>query len=317
MTADSTNAAAGEQVIFVTGGYDHTIKLWQAHSGVCLRTMQHPDSQVNALEITPDKQMIAACGFQHVKMYDLVSSNPDPLYSYNGITKNISKAGFQEDGKWMYTGSEDSTARIWDFRSRSCQRIFQVQAPVNAVCLHPNQTEIIIGDQSGIIHLWDLRTDQNEQLVLDSDFSIQDISIDAAGCLMAAVNNRGSCYIWSLTEGIDEKPTKLNPKHKFSVHPKYALRCQFSPDSSLLVTTSGDGTARVWSMKDFSLVKELTHANQRWVWDAAFSADSQYVFTGSSDGNARLWNVNSGSIERVYSGHQKAITALVFRDEII
>lgn len=44
MTADSTNAAAGEQVIFVTGGYDHTIKLWQAHSGVCLRTMQHPDS---------------------------------------------------------------------------------------------------------------------------------------------------------------------------------------------------------------------------------------------------------------------------------
>lgn len=35
---------AGSQVALVTGGYDHTIKLWQAHSGVCLRTMQHPDS---------------------------------------------------------------------------------------------------------------------------------------------------------------------------------------------------------------------------------------------------------------------------------
>lgn len=43
----------------------------------------------------------------------------------------------------------------------------------------------------------------------------------------------------------------------------------------------------------------------------------EIIVTGSSDGNARLWNVNSGSIERVYSGHQKAITALVFRDEII
>lgn len=39
MAGDSTG-----QVTLVTGGYDHTIRLWQAHSGVCLRIMQHPDS---------------------------------------------------------------------------------------------------------------------------------------------------------------------------------------------------------------------------------------------------------------------------------
>ena len=27
-------------------GYDHTIKFWAAHSGVCTRTHQHPESQV-------------------------------------------------------------------------------------------------------------------------------------------------------------------------------------------------------------------------------------------------------------------------------
>lgn len=37
------------QVALVTGGYDHTIKLWQAHSGVCLRTMQHPESVISTL----------------------------------------------------------------------------------------------------------------------------------------------------------------------------------------------------------------------------------------------------------------------------
>lgn len=46
-----------------------------------------------------------------------------------------------------------------------CQRIFQVSAPVNCVCLHPNQVELIVGDQSGIIHLWHLKTNHNEQLV--------------------------------------------------------------------------------------------------------------------------------------------------------
>lgn len=42
MTVDS--AISNEQVIFVTGGYDHTIKIWQPHTGVCQRTCQHTDS---------------------------------------------------------------------------------------------------------------------------------------------------------------------------------------------------------------------------------------------------------------------------------
>ena len=43
-----------------------------------------------------------------------------------------------------------------------------MSAPVNCVCLHPNQAELIVGDQSGVIHLWDLRSDHNEQLVRKS-----------------------------------------------------------------------------------------------------------------------------------------------------
>ena len=60
----------------------------------------------------------------------------------------------QEDGKWMYSGGEDCSARIWDLKMRnlSCQRAFQTNAPVNAACLHPNQQELIIGDQSGEVH---------------------------------------------------------------------------------------------------------------------------------------------------------------------
>lgn len=42
MTVDC--AINNEQVIFVTGGYDHTIKIWQPHTGVCQRTCQHTDS---------------------------------------------------------------------------------------------------------------------------------------------------------------------------------------------------------------------------------------------------------------------------------
>lgn len=50
--------------------------------------------QVNALEITPSGQMVAACGYQHIRMYDLASANPDPVMNFEGVTKNVSRVGF-------------------------------------------------------------------------------------------------------------------------------------------------------------------------------------------------------------------------------
>ncbi|CAH1155873.1 unnamed protein product [Phaedon cochleariae] len=312
MTENSEN----DQIILATGGYDHTIKLWQTHTGICSRTMQHAESQVNGLEISPDKDLLAAASYQHIYMYDLHSNNPSAIVNYEGTSKNVTSVGFQEDGKWMYSGGEDCRARIWDLRSRNnqCPKIFEVQAPINCVSLHPNQVELFVGDQNGIIYRWDLRTDNNEQLIPENDAMILDIDISPDSQLMASVNNKGKCYIWSLVSGSNDTPTKMIPKQKFEAHKRHALKCKFSPDSNLLITTSADQSAKIWDTSDFSLVQELIQENQRWVWDAAFSADAQYVFTASSDGYAKLWNVKKGVMEREYAGHQKAVIALAFRD---
>jgi len=46
----------------------------------------------------------------------LNSNNPKPVINYDGISKNVTAVGFHEEGKWMYTGGEDNSARIWDLR---------------------------------------------------------------------------------------------------------------------------------------------------------------------------------------------------------
>lgn len=319
--ARQAGPASTDQVILATAGYDHTIKFWSAHTGVCTRTHQHPESQVNCLDVTPDGTMLAAGGFQHIRMYDLTSGNLNAVVNYEGITKNIMSIGCQEEGKWMYTGGEDCSARLWDLKMRnlSCQRIFQANAPVNSVCLHPNQQELIVGDHSGVIHRWNLKNDQSEQLIPDPGTTILHIDIDALGQYMAVVNSKGKCYVWSLTGGYDDDPIVLQPKIQLSAHKRYGLSCKFSPDSSLLATTSADHTCKIWRTADFGLqevkpVLELTCQPQKWVWDCAWTADSNYLITASSDGTARLWNAKTGAIKREYQAHQKAITCVAFRD---
>ncbi len=46
-----------------------------------------------------------------------------------------------------------------------CQKLFQANAPINCVCLHPNQAALVVGDQTGALHLWDLVGDTSSKVV--------------------------------------------------------------------------------------------------------------------------------------------------------
>jgi G protein beta subunit-like protein len=91
-------------VVLATAGYDHTIRFWEATSGICYRTLQYTDSQVNKLEITAEKQYVAAAGNSQVRLFEVNSNDPQPVMSYDGHAGNVTAVGFQKDSKWMYTG---------------------------------------------------------------------------------------------------------------------------------------------------------------------------------------------------------------------
>lgn len=107
---------AERSVVLCTAGFDHTIRFWEAPSGLCYRTLQFPDSQVNKLGLTPDKKLLAAAGNQNVRLFEVNSNNPQPVVSFEGHTGNVTAVGFQKDSKWMFSGSEDGTVKIWDMR---------------------------------------------------------------------------------------------------------------------------------------------------------------------------------------------------------
>jgi hypothetical protein len=81
-------------VVLATAGYDHSIRFWEATSGICYRTLQYPDSQVSYVhlwvcqqggvlwqqqELLPSRENKAAAGFsrvvsKHPAMAQLISA---------------------------------------------------------------------------------------------------------------------------------------------------------------------------------------------------------------------------------------------------
>ncbi|CCE66040.1 hypothetical protein TPHA_0O00710 [Tetrapisispora phaffii CBS 4417] len=301
-------------VILVSAGYDHTIRFWEALTGVCSRTIQHPDSQVNKLEITNDKKLLAAAGSNNIKLYDVNTSNSNPIASFDGHKNNVTSINFQVENKWMVTSSEDNTIKLWDIRSPSSPRTYKHNCPVNEVIIHPNQGELISCDKDGNIRIWDLGENQcTHQLTPeDNDISIQSISLANDGSMLVAANNKGNCYVWDMPNKIDA--SNLKPITKFKAHDSYITKILLSSDVKYMATCSADHTARIWSVEDnFTLDKTLT-GHQRWVWDCAFSADSAYLVTASSDHYVRLWDLSTNEIVRQYSGHQKGATCVALND---
>ena len=67
---ESNKFSMEDAVLLITAGYDHTIRFWEALSGLCYKTLQHPESQVNRVCISPDKRLVVAAGTINEYMYD-------------------------------------------------------------------------------------------------------------------------------------------------------------------------------------------------------------------------------------------------------
>lgn len=91
----------------------------------------------------------------------------------------------------MVTSSEDYSVKVWDTRSGTLQRNYMHKAPVNDVVIHPNQGELISGDGSGTVRVWDLGESRcTHQLIPEEDVSVASVSVASDGSLLCVGNNK-------------------------------------------------------------------------------------------------------------------------------
>jgi WD40 repeat protein len=82
----------------------------------------------------------------------------------------------------------------------------------------------------------------------------------------------------------------------------------FSPDSSELLTASGDHQLRVWNTANWEQKYTLTGHNDE-VWDARYSPNGQYVVSGGWDNIVRVWSLADHRGTRTIPAHVSDVWA--------
>ncbi|XP_061405194.1 LOW QUALITY PROTEIN: transcription initiation factor TFIID subunit 5 [Lethenteron reissneri] len=85
----------------------------------------------------------------------------------------------------------------------------------------------------------------------------------------------------------------------------------FSPERAWLLSSSEDGTVRVWSLHTFTCL--VAYRGHIWpVWHASFSPHGHYFVSAGHDRTARLWVMDHHQAVRVFAGHLSDVTCACF-----
>ncbi|KAI8544408.1 hypothetical protein RHMOL_Rhmol08G0294200 [Rhododendron molle] len=141
---------------------DMLIKLWDWEKGwVCTQIFEGHSHYVMQVTFNPkDTNTFASASLDRtIKIWNLGS--PDPNFTLDAHLKGVNCVDYFTGGDkpYLITGSDDHTAKVWDYQTKSCVQTLEGHTHnVSAVCFHPELPIIMTGSEDGTIRIWHATT---------------------------------------------------------------------------------------------------------------------------------------------------------------
>ena len=301
---------------------DETIKLLNVNTGQEYSISPEHPVGTKGLAFSPDGKILAGGSYQEIHLWSVetgahlltLGSQKDSgvvrkfaskilnTPPHEGHTDWIRALAFSPNSRFLATGSEDKTVRLWDL-----SKGHEVSFPgrhvdwINTLSFSPNSHLLASGSIDGQIKLWDVqkvftRVSINHEVLkvsMDSEIStigkhedgIRALGFSSNSQFLASGGEDGTIQLWAVSSNF--------PLSTFTGHTGWVYALMFLRNDHILASGGGkDNTIRLWNTSTGRELAVITgHTTP--VRTLAFLADSKTLASAGNDGTIFLWDWDS------------------------
>jgi WD40 repeat protein len=278
----------GEQLAVT---HENEIRLYDAHTGLLIRSLSG-DDLVFAVAYSPRDRFLAAGGDSGGEAAPIYLMDPDTgetLRTLQNPHGGVQTLRFSPDGSVLISLSSDQAVRFWDVASGSLLGALDgYTVSMFSIAFTPDGHHLFSGERLAALRMWDVKTQQPiatlvENSVTELPGSVYELAISPDGSLLASADAR-LITLWTL-------PTRERYL-TLKGHEALVTGLVFTPDSKTLISSSWDGTIRLWDAStgaERKVVLGYTYA----VSGVTLADGEEFVSAG--DQTVRIWNWRTGA----------------------
>ena len=292
----------------VSGGYDGTVRVWQAGSGRLLHTLTGHTGGVLAVGWSPDGSRLVSGGYDGtVRVWDPTTEHAITLAGHPGGVRALA---WSPDGTRLVT-SDGGKVRVWDPTTGTTITTLsgRPRGVVSALAWSPDGIRLATGGSRGgyadygEARVWEAGSGRLLHTLTGHTDGVSVVGWSPDGIRLATASGGSdeTVRVWEADSG--------RLLHTLTGHTGGVTVVGWSPDGSRLVSGGSDETVRVWEADSGRLLYTLT-GHTRGVTVVGWSPDGSRLVSGGYDETVRVWEADSGELLYTLTGHTDRVSVV-------